>query len=105
MERTYLELTATIVKTIPMTRVTRILILLTAWMFGLVISQTAHAQLEIDITKGNLDPVQIAVPDFLASSSTERTLAAQIAEVIRADLERSGLFKALDPRQLPRNAD
>ncbi len=97
MERTYLEFASAIVKTVVMTRITRIFSILAAWLLALALSLPAHAQLEIDITKGNLDPVQIAVPDFLASSQSERALGKQIAEVIRADLERSGLFKALDP--------
>ena len=80
-----------------MTLITRILYVLTAWTLAVLLCLPAHAQLEIDITKGNLDPVQIAVPNFLSSSQSERVLGAQIAEVIRADLERSGLFKALDP--------
>ena len=65
-------------------------------MLGLLLSLPAHAQLEIDITKGNLEPVQIAVPNFLGATSAERDLGAKIAGVIQADLERSGLFKALD---------
>lgn len=79
-----------------MTRLTRILFLLSAWVFGWLFSLPAYAQLEIDITKGNLDPVQIAVPNFLANTFSERDLGARIAGVIQADLERSGLFKALD---------
>jgi len=70
---------------------------LAAFLMALVFSVPAQAQLEIDITKGNLDPVQIAIPDFLASTQSERDFGAQIAGVIRADLERSGLFRALDP--------
>ena len=58
---------------------------------------TAHAQLEIDITKGNIDPTPIAVPSFLGTDTQTRDLGAQIAEVIRADLERSGLSRSLDP--------
>ena len=80
-----------------MTRITRIYSLLAAWLLTLLLSLPAQAQLEIDITKGNLDPVQIAIPDFLATTQSERDLGAQIATVIRADLERSGLFRALDP--------
>ena len=57
----------------------------------------AKAQLEIDITKGNIDPTPIAVPDFLATDSQSRTIGADIASVVRADLERSGLFKSLNP--------
>lgn len=76
--------------------ITRILPILGAWLMALLLSLPAHAQLEIDITKGNLDPVQIAVPNFLATTQSERDLGAQIAAVIKKDLERSGLFKALN---------
>jgi len=57
----------------------------------------AYAQLEIDITKGNIDPTPIAVPDFLATDSQSLNIGKDIAAVIRADLERSGLFNSLDP--------
>ncbi|MEP3653724.1 MAG: Tol-Pal system beta propeller repeat protein TolB [Litorimonas sp.] len=80
-----------------MTRIARIIPILALWLMTLLLSLPAHAQLEIDITKGNLDPVQIAVPNFLATTQSERELGMQIADVIRADLERSGLFKSLDP--------
>jgi len=80
-----------------MTRLTRIFSFLFGWLLTLAMVSPANAQLEIDITKGNLEPVQIAVPDFLAATQSERDLGANIAEVIRADLERSGLFRALEP--------
>lgn len=57
----------------------------------------ARAQLSIDITKGNLDPTPIAVPDFMSNDERGRQIGKDLAEVVRADLERSGLFKALDP--------
>lgn len=84
-----------------MTPLTRTFLALFGWLLFLALSlgvaAPAQAQLEIDITKGNLDPVQIAVPNFLATTQAERELGAKVAEVIRADLERSGLFRALDP--------
>ncbi len=58
---------------------------------------SAQAQIEIDITKGNLDPTPIAVPDFIGTDAQSRQIGRDVAEVIRADLERSGLFKSLDP--------
>ena len=80
-----------------MSRITRLFPIFLAWLGALLVSLPAHAQFEIDITKGNLDPVQIAVPNFLATTQSERDLGAQIARVIEADLQRSGLFRALDP--------
>ncbi len=66
-----------------------------SWAFMAVPS---FAQLEIDITKGNIDPTPIAVPDFIGTDSSTRQLGSDIAAVIRADLERSGLFRPLDPQ-------
>ena len=56
---------------------------------------SAQAQLAIDITEGNLEPLPIAVPDFISEDSRVADLGAKVAEIIRADLERSGLFKPL----------
>jgi len=80
-----------------MTTLKRIFLFLVGFCLALLLGGTASAQLEIDITKGNLDPTPIAVPDFIAESSAERDFGKKIAEVIRADLERSGLFRSLDP--------
>ena len=77
---------------------TRFVIMLWAALCAAMLTlTTAHAQLEIDITKGNIDPTPIAIPRFLGTDAQTRDLGAQISEVIRADLERSGLFKSLDP--------
>jgi len=73
-----------------------IITLWTAFCAAVLTISTAHAQLEIDITKGNIDPTPIAVPSFLGTDSQTRGLGKQISEVIRADLERSGLFRSLD---------
>ncbi|NNE57145.1 MAG: Tol-Pal system protein TolB [Hellea sp.] len=57
----------------------------------------AHAQLRIDITEGNLDPVPIAVVDFSSDRQDGQALGVEISEIIRADLERSGLFVSISP--------
>ena len=80
-----------------MTRITHGLFILLIGLLSACLAMPARAQLEIDINKGNLDPVPIAVPDFIAISSFERAFGQKVAEVIRADLERSGLFRSLDP--------
>jgi TolB protein len=53
----------------------------------------AAAQLRVDVTQGNVQPLPIAIPDFLGNQA-----GGQIAGVVRADLERSGLFKPLDSK-------
>ena len=54
----------------------------------------AFAALSVDVTQGNAQPLPIALPDFIAGDPT----GANIAAVVRADLERSGLFKPIDPK-------
>ena len=51
-----------------------------------------RALVEIDITRGNVEPLPIALVDFASDSG----IGAQIVQVISADLKRSGLFKPLD---------
>src|SRR6201996_2758693 len=54
----------------------------------------AFAALQADVTQGNAQPLPIAIPDFISGDQT----GANIAGVVRADLERSGLFKPIDPK-------
>lgn len=57
----------------------------------------AHAEIEIDITRGHLNPMPIAVPDFIGTQAQEVSVGRQVSEVIRANLTRSGLFRVVDP--------
>ncbi len=62
-----------------------------------VSSTPAAAALHVDVTQGTVRPMPIAIPDFNVGQGAE--LAGQnIAGVVRADLDRSGLFKPLDPK-------
>jgi TolB protein len=56
-----------------------------------------HAEPHIDMQKGVLEPMPIAVPDF-GSDANAGQAAHDITQVLSADLERSGLFKPLDPK-------
>ncbi len=49
--------------------------------------------LEVDITQGTLKPIPIAVPEFLGE---DPQFAREVADIVAADLERSGLFEPLD---------
>lgn len=70
--------------------------LITACLLGLTSSylmlSPAVALVEIDITKGNVEPLPIAVPTFSGDA-----LGTELAEVISADLKNSGLFAPIDP--------
>ena len=54
---------------------------------------TAQAALQVRIDQGVTEPIPLAIPDFLGNAQANR----DIAGVVRADLERSGLFKSLNP--------
>ncbi|HEX6142952.1 MAG TPA: Tol-Pal system beta propeller repeat protein TolB [Geminicoccaceae bacterium] len=58
----------------------------------------APAQIELDITEGVVEPLPIAVSEFYGASAEEQRLGSAIADVVAADLERSGLFRPLDRR-------
>ena len=55
----------------------------------------ARAQLFIDITEGNVEPLPIAITDFHSENPQVSQTGAQISQVIAADLERSGLFRPI----------
>jgi len=57
--------------------------------------RSALAQIEIDITQGNIEPMPVAIYDFLGSSDEARKFGQDITGVISDNLERSGLFKPL----------
>ena len=58
----------------------------------------AQALVQIVVTGGNFTPLPIAIPDF---QSSDPTFGREVADIVRADLARSGLFAPLDPASLP----
>lgn len=80
---------------------TRHLSLIAAAMAFLVMIMAgvpARAAVEIDITRGNFKPVPIAISDLDGDNPQALKVGQDVARVIRANLERSGLFKPVDPR-------
>jgi TolB protein len=65
---------------------------------GIVLAApVARAELHLDLTQGRVEPMPIAIPDF-AGTEEGAQVGRDITQVLSADLERSGLFKPLDPR-------
>ncbi|MFQ5971655.1 MAG: Tol-Pal system beta propeller repeat protein TolB [Alphaproteobacteria bacterium] len=58
----------------------------------------ASAQLKIDITRGVVEPLPIAIPVFIPAGNDAHRFAREIPQVITSNLERSGLFRPVDPR-------
>lgn len=56
------------------------------------------AKVEIDITKGNVKPLPIAVTRFLGKTPEVDRVGNDLAQVIMANLERSGLFAPINER-------
>ena len=61
--------------------------------------------MEIDITRGNLDPMPISVSPFFSNEDTRdkienilsiNNLGLEISKVIENNLEKTGLFDAID---------
>jgi TolB protein len=73
--------------------------------FGLVLfalvagSAAARAEIHIDITRGNPEPMPVAIMSFEGGQ-----VGRDIAGVVSADLERSGLFRPIDPRAFTQDA-
>lgn len=62
----------------------------------LALPMNAKAQLQIDITKSEIDPIRIAVPEFISGGAGADEFTLTIADVISSDLERSGLFTPMN---------
>jgi TolB protein len=55
------------------------------------LTSPARAQIEVDVNRGDIQPLPVAVPSFRGERG------AEIAQVITSNLERSGLFRPIDP--------
>jgi TolB protein len=73
-----------------------------ALMLGLAgllwVGLPARAALQVDITGGQVEPMPIAIPVFLAGSQDIAQMASDVTQVIANNLESSGLFRPLPPQ-------
>ncbi len=67
-------------------------------MAVLSVAAPARAELRIDITRGKVEPLPLAVTDFIGDTAEARRQGAEIARVIASNLERSGLFSPIDQK-------
>ena len=72
-------------------------LLLIAALLSFAAAAPAYAALQVDVTQANPQPLPIAIPDFVSAGGDPQS-GANIAGVVRADLERSGLFRPLDQK-------
>ncbi|MCB9973440.1 MAG: Tol-Pal system protein TolB [Rhodospirillales bacterium] len=64
----------------------------------LLFALPAHAELRIDITQGTLQPMPIAITSFYSDDAERQKLGRDIADVVTANLRRTGLFDPLNPQ-------
>ncbi|WP_293406399.1 Tol-Pal system beta propeller repeat protein TolB [Phenylobacterium sp.] len=75
----------------PMRLRTLALALVAALLSSAAITAPARAQIEVDINRGDVKPLPVAIPAFGGQQG------AEIAQVITGNLERSGLFAPIPP--------
>ena len=69
----------------------------------LLSSMPAWPELRVDMNRGKIEPMPIAIPDFTGGGGDESQTGSQLAHVISNDLDSSGLFRPLDPRSFIQN--
>ena len=65
---------------------------------NLMTYESALGELKVDITRGTVKPLPIAITNFIGETQQEIELGQSISHVIKMDLERSGLFKSIDKK-------
>lgn len=90
-------MTRTLLKTRGAAASWTILVLVLGLALGTSSLRDATADLSIDITRGVVEPLPIAILSFDAAQKNERAYGRDIATVITSDLRHSGLFRPLDP--------
>ncbi len=78
---------------------------LVALFSSFVSVSSAHAELRVEMTRGVVEPIPIAIPVFYGSNGNEAQYGRDIAQVVSNDLVRSGLFSAIDPKAYVQDAD
>jgi len=63
-----------------------------------VFAQQGNGPLRIEITEGVIEPLPIAIPDFIAENADGAEMALDISRVIASDLVGTGLFREIPKR-------
>jgi TolB protein len=65
---------------------------------GALVGPSAQsAPTPLTVTPGNFQPMPIAVPDFVAGTSSDGEVAVNVTQIISGNLKRCGLFAPIDP--------
>ncbi len=61
----------------------------------LLAAMPAQAELKIDVTRGQVNALPIAITNFASQNARDNILGQQMSEVITSNLQRTGLFRPL----------
>ena len=76
---------------------TLVFVLLSSFcLFLFVLTSSTNAQLQFNITDGEVAPTPIAIANFTNETGEISDVGKQIAQIISGDLESSGLFRPVD---------
>lgn len=70
----------------------------------LVLALPARAELRLDVTRGVVEPMPIALPEYSGLSTSGQDYARDIPALVQQDLEGSGLFRAINPQAFVQTA-
>ncbi len=70
------------------------IMMITLWALSIPLG-AAHAEVSFSVTQGKSEPMPVAVQQFYSSDASNAKLGTDVADIIRQNLERSGLFKPL----------
>ena len=65
------------------------------YVFFIIYPAVSFSELRIDITRGNTEPIPVALVKFQTNSDSENKISLDIKKVISNNLQRSGLFTML----------
>jgi TolB protein len=63
---------------------------------ALLLPSFASAQTKLQVTEGNVAPIPIAIPNFVAGTPSDGEVGVGVAQVITNNLQRSGRFAPID---------
>ncbi len=76
-----------------------------ALLLAMFFAPAVKAEVRVDITRGVVEPIPIAIPSFYGAGGNESQFGRDIAKVVGQDLVRSGLFSLVDKNAFIQDMD
>ncbi len=72
--------------------------------FTVFIPAAARAELRVDVNKGVIEALRVAIQSFYAPAGPNANLGTEIPKIITSNLEHSGLFRPVNPQAFVQDA-